>query len=174
MKKPRVLDLNEAIQHPGTPLIFEVESVLEEEPDLDLAQPIKGKLNAISTGNLLMINGEFETVVILECARCLKPIEVPIRFSVEEEFDVQGVPSRSGGKSFAQVQNHDDEFENLFSGNALLYEELLRQNIWLNIPEKPLCAENCEDLLSYEEETPLIHHEFDKVYEFLQKKESKT
>lgn len=173
MKKPRVLDLNEAIQHPGKTLTFDVESVLDEEPDLDLAQPIKGKLNAISTGNLLMINGDFETVVILECARCLSPIEVPIKFSVEEEFDIHGVPSRSGGKSFAQVQNHDDEFENLFSGNALLYEELLRQNIWLNIPEKPLCKENCEELL-VQEETLLIHHEFDKVYESLQKKESKT
>lgn len=138
MLREDLLDLNDILQHPGRSLTVEVSTELEEEEDLDLVTPLDGYLEAISTGNLLLITGDFKTKAVFECSRCAGPIEVEIHFQIDEQFPVIGVPSALSHQDYARV-SPDEPFP-LFEGNNLMVEALLRQNLLINTPTQPLCS----------------------------------
>lgn len=137
MKRDDLLDLNDVLQHPGRRVAVDVSTELEEEADLDLVQPLEGFLECVSTGNVLLVEGEFKARAVLECARCAGALETDVAFELEEQFAVEGVPaSLSPGESAKVVA--DEPFP-LFDGNELMVENLLRQGLLLSLPDQPLC-----------------------------------
>lgn len=138
MKRDGLLDLNEALQHPGRTLFFELSTELSEEADLDLLEPLDGRLEAVSTGNLLLLKGEFQTKAVVECARCGGPLEQEVAFEIAEQFPVEGVPSSYGMGDYARVV--PDEPYRLFDGNSLIVDALLRQALIVSLPIQPICA----------------------------------
>jgi uncharacterized protein len=138
MKREDLLDLNDVLQHPGRTLSVDISTELEEEADVDLVQPLEGFLEAVSTGNLLLVTGEFKTRLVVECARCANPLEIDLEFEIDEQFPVEGIPSSLNPQETAKVVP-DEPFE-LFDGNQLMVENLLRQGLLLTIPLAPLCT----------------------------------
>jgi len=137
MKRDDLLDLNDILQHPGRKLAVDVSTELPEEAEIDLVKPLEGFIEAVSTGNLLLITGSFQTRAVMECARCSTPIEKDIAFEISEQFPVEGIPSSFSAQDYAKVAP-DEPFE-LFEGNNLLVEALLRQGLLLEMPIQPLC-----------------------------------
>lgn len=132
MRRDDLLDLNDVLQHPGRKIAVELSTELPDEADLDLLAPLEGEMEAVSTGNLLLVTGTFRTRVVLECSRCTTPLEVDVEFEMDEQFPVEGVPSSFSSQDMAKVVN--DEPYPLFEGNFLLVEDLLRQNLLLALP----------------------------------------
>ena len=116
---------------------MDIETELDQEGELDLVRPLTGFLEAVSTGNLLLLTGEFEATGVFECARCNAPIENVVKFELDEQFPVEGVPSSLNTQDYARVAS--DEPYPLFEGNHLMVESLLRQALLLNLPVQPLC-----------------------------------
>lgn len=137
MRASDLLDLNEALQHPGKKISVEIETDLGKDTDVELLQPITGSLDAVSTGNLLLVEGAFKCSVVVDCARCGGPLEVPVEFSVEEQFPVEGVAACYGMNDYARVV--PDEPFPLFQENALMVDSLLRQDLVIAMPMQPLC-----------------------------------
>lgn len=138
MRRDDLLDLNEVLQHPGRKLAVDISTELAEEEDVDLIAPLDGYLEAVSTGNLLLLTGQFKTRAVVECARCSGPIETDVQFEIDEQFPVEGVPSALSAQDFARVV--PDEPFPLFEGNTLMVENLLRQGLLLAIPAQSLCS----------------------------------
>ncbi len=138
MRRDDLLDLNDVLQHPGRKLAVDISTELPEEEDVDLVAPLEGYLEAVSTGNLLLLTGKFTTTVVTECARCDGPLENPVEFEIEEQFAVEGVPSSYSATDFAKVV--EDEPYPMFTGNELMVEQLLRQGLLLNLPIQSLCS----------------------------------
>ncbi len=143
MKREDLLDLNDVLQHPGRELAVDISTELPEEADVDLLQPLEGFLEVVSTGNVLLITGQFTTRVVLECARCASPIEIDVAFEIDEQFPVEGVASSLSPKDSAKVVA-DEPFP-LFDENNLIVENLLRQGLLLSIPIQPLCVASWEE-----------------------------
>ncbi len=137
MKRHGLLDLNEAVQHPGTKIVVAVETGLVEEADLDLVAPITGDLEAKSAGNILLLKGEFLAECTMECARCSEPINQKVIFLMSDEFQVDGVPACYGTGEHAVVVE-EEEFP-LFTKNAIDVDAYLRQGLIVNLPIQPLC-----------------------------------
>ena len=137
MKRDDLLDLNDVLQHPGRTIAVDISTELDQEGDIDLVRPLEGFLEAVSTGNLLLLKGEFRARAVVDCARCSGPIEQDIEFTLEEEFPVEGTPSSYNAQDYARVVP-DEPFE-LFEGNNLIVEALLRQGLILAMPMQPLC-----------------------------------
>lgn len=137
MRRTGLLDLNEAVQHPGKKLAFEVSTTLQAEEDLDLIEPVTGDLEAVSTGNILLLKGRYQTTCVMECARCGEPIHQKVEFRMNDEFIVEGVPSGYGTGEYAQVVEEEDY--PLFNKNALMKDTYLRQGLLVNLPIQPLC-----------------------------------
>lgn len=138
MKRDDLLDLNDVLQHPGRRLAVDLSTEMPDEADVDLVKPLEGFLEAVSTGNVLLISGTFKTTAVFECARCAAPLEQTVEFEIEEQFPVEGVPSSLGAQDYARVVP-DEPFE-LFDGNTLIVENLLRQALVLAMPLQPLCT----------------------------------
>lgn len=138
MKRDDLLDLNDVLQHPGRKLAVDISTEFPEEADLDLLSPVEGFLEAVSTGNILLITGEFKTRVVVECARCTGPLEHDLTFNIDEQFPVVGVPSSYNSQDYARVQAEEDY--QMFEGNNLMVEVLLRQSLLLEMPVQQLCA----------------------------------
>ena len=137
MKRDDLLDLNDVLQHPGRELAVDISTELPEEADVELLKPLEGFLEAVSTGNILLITGSFSTRAVLECARCSGPLEVDVDFELDEQFSVEGTPSSLNPQDYARVVS-DEPFE-LFEGNTLIVEQLLRQSLLLALPMQSLC-----------------------------------
>lgn len=137
MRRDELLDLNDVLQHPGRKLEVDISTEFPEDPDIVLSRPLTGFLEAVSTGNLLLIKGEFKTGVISDCARCAEPIESEVEFELSEQFPVEGVASSYSHTDFARVA--PDEPYALFEGNSLIVQNLLREDLIVALPVQPLC-----------------------------------
>lgn len=137
MKRQGLLDLNEAVQHPGRRLEFDVDTGLLGAEDLDLVNPVNGTLEAKSTGNILLIKGHFEAECTMECARCGEPINQKVNFKMSDEFQVEGIPAGYGSGDFAVVVEEEDY--PLFNKNAINVDDYVRQGLIVNLPSQPLC-----------------------------------
>lgn len=158
MKRPKLVDLNDAVQHPGRVVPFAVETGLEEEEDVDLLKPMTGDLEAVSTGNVLFVKGTLNAELVVECSRCLKPVDVKISVMVHEEFAVDGTPAGFGNRQYAEV-NEEGEAYPLFDGNQLKWEDLARQSLWLSMPSRTICDENCPGIDDYEPDEEVVRPE---------------
>jgi uncharacterized protein len=137
MRRDELLDLNEVLQHPGRRIAVDIETELPEEADIDLLKPLNGYLEGVSTGNLLLLTGHFDTRAVVECSRCGGPLEIDVAFDIDEQFPVEGVASSLGSQDYARVV--PDEPYKLFEGNNLMVEALLRQALIVNMPMQTLC-----------------------------------
>lgn len=137
VRRDDLLDMNDALQHPGRKVAVDLTTDLPEEADIDLLKPVEGFLEAVSTGNVLLVTGEFSTRCVVECARCGGPLEVDVQYAMDEQFPVEGTPSSYAADDYAKVVAEED-FP-LFEGNSLLVENLVRQGLLLNLPIQPLC-----------------------------------
>lgn len=140
MKRHGLVDLNEAVQNPGKRLEFDITTELDEVEDIDLLEPLVGGLEAVSTGNALLVSADFKTRIVVECARCGEPIEQSIHFEMADEFEVVGVPSCYASDGYAEVVS--DEPVSIFDKNGLRIDAYARQGLLLNIPTQALCSGN--------------------------------
>lgn len=169
MKREALLDLNEALQNPGYRLNYSIQTELPEEEDIDLLKPITGQLEAVSTGNVLLVRADFHTRCVVECARCGNPVETDVEFQMSDEFPVEGIPSCYGSGGHAKVE--DEEPYPLFKDNSLIRDAYVRQGLLLNLPTQVLCTgswdEPCPDAVDLEAreeaEEPHGHPAFQKL-----------
>lgn len=137
MRRDDLLDLNDVLQHPGRKIEVDISTELSEEADIDLVAPLEGFLEAVSTGNILLIKGKFSTRAVLECSRCTGPLEEDVQFEIDEQFPVVGIPSSYSSQDYARVEPEEDY--QMFDGNNLMVEVLLRQGLLLALPMQTLC-----------------------------------
>jgi uncharacterized protein len=151
-----LLDLNEALQHPGTRLEFEIKTELPNEENIDLLDPISGTIEAISTGNILIVTASLDVHCVVECAKCGRAINKRFAFKMEDEFPVEGTPSSFGSGTFAHVE--PEEVHPLFEENLLIEDAYLRQGLLLNMPLQPLCGDSWDDPCPGEDEMAVEKH----------------
>jgi DUF177 domain-containing protein len=115
----------------------------EEDPGLEFSQAhIRGAVNLAKHGKDILIRGRLEGHLALACGRCLDPFEAP----VASEFEVLLAPapgSAAPDKEELSAQELDLDF---YSGETVDLEALVREQIILLVPLKPLCREDCRGL----------------------------
>lgn len=144
MKRKHAIDLNDVIQHPGRNGSFEVSTTLDEFPDVELMGPASGTLEAYGTNTALLLHGDFEARMWVECSRCALRLAETVRFQTDDEFMLTGTPAALSHHSNARVV--DDEPFPLFEGNSLLIDDYVHQHLVLNAPTQPLCRADCKGL----------------------------
>ena len=83
--------------------------------------------------------GGLQTRVELPCSRCLEPYETPI----DAAFDLRYQPrSTNTGEGEREVQD-DDLTTSFYENDEIDLGQLIREQIYLSLPMKPLCRENC-------------------------------
>ena len=136
------LELENLERGGGFAHVYQPEELALGERDLRLIEPatVRGRLRR--RGEEVEIDGTVETKVETLCARCLKPVAVPIDATFSERF-VTAVSWRSEEQH--ELASEDLNLS-LFDGEAIDLDQLVREEILLATPSQVLCREDCKGL----------------------------
>src|SRR5207253_7002882 len=86
--------------------------------------------------------GRVRTMLELPCGRCLEPFES----AVEAEFDLRYQPhARNTGEGEREIEE-DDLTTAFYEHDAIDLGQLMQEQIYLALPMKPLCRDDCRGL----------------------------
>ena len=113
-----------------------VDTIRNGEYNLSTPLKVEGKIS--NTNKALYLDIEVEFTFVDNCSRCLKEVQVPIKylvqgFLVKDDFD-------------------EEDFEEdifVFNGFELDIMDIIDQTIDFEIPLKVLCSEDCKGLCQY-------------------------
>ncbi|MEW6001909.1 MAG: DUF177 domain-containing protein [Nitrospirota bacterium] len=106
------------------------------------SSPIQARLRVKKVATEVAIKGNLTANIELQCSRCLKnfisPLSVPV--------DVVYHPV----EELREEERHELKAEELdmgfYSGEEMNLYDLIREQIMLNLPMKPLCSEQCKGI----------------------------
>jgi uncharacterized protein len=113
--------------------------------ELQLAAPVSGRVHLARTNRGLLVDGDVTAVLAMECARCLRDIEVPIT----AEFQQEARPSidlATGAPLAADPSDEEDDVVRLSDHHELDLERSVREAIQLAEPIAPLDRPDCPGL----------------------------
>jgi len=115
-------------------------ATLDEE--ISPLAPLTGQVHFLRTDAGILVQGWVQTKVNLQCSRCLAPLVVPLEVLLEEEYRPR-VPLGSVGK-----RSDEDEDPALFIDEYQILDlaEVIRQELLLALPTRPLCRSDCAGL----------------------------
>jgi uncharacterized protein len=112
--------------------------------DLAAGSPLRGSLHVARTNRGVVVTARLATSIAESCARCLRPIAVPVEVVVEEEV----LPSIDVASGLALDRSAEPEVVRLTDHHELELEPLAREAVQLAEPIAPLCRPDCPGLCS--------------------------
>jgi len=116
----------------------------EEEPDLEFSGPrdIEAQVHLERHGLDILVRGHLEGSLQVSCSRCLTSFSHP----VEADFDLLLAPGPGPvGKEEEELSKADLDVD-FYTGEMVNLENILREQILLTLPLKPLCSEACQGI----------------------------
>ncbi|MBM4284753.1 MAG: DUF177 domain-containing protein [Deltaproteobacteria bacterium] len=116
----------------------------EEDPSLDFNAPegLTLKLLVQKHGRDLLLRGSLGGTLDFACSRCLTRFGL----AVEGAFDLLLVPGPAPVSGREEELSADDLSLDYYTGDELDLGAIIKEQILLLIPLKPLCAEDCSGL----------------------------
>jgi len=110
--------------------------------DFDFETPLQSEARIKKVGGLVFISGKVQTVLRLQCVRCLKEFSYPL--STTFQLTIQPLKDPP---SEEETELGSEEMEiNFFEGGEIHLSEIACEQVFLEIPYQPLCREGCKGL----------------------------
>jgi uncharacterized protein len=136
------LDLTELARTIGMRAVQDIDEPCPADMDVECTSNVTGRIQLSNTGSVLVVNGEIRADVKLQCSRCLEDFSTPLQGAVDEQFRLE----KTADASLVLPLDEEDVDSGLVRGNLLDVSELIRQNLLLDLPIKPLCRPDCAGL----------------------------
>ncbi|RQD77843.1 MAG: DUF177 domain-containing protein [Candidatus Syntrophonatronum acetioxidans] len=120
-----------------------------EEENFVIKELITLNISASYTGRELIIKGSFKTRIGIHCSRCLDYFNLLLegdfleRFQHSSHMEMDIEEMNIIDKNSIIEGTIPGEF---MEGEAFHLDKILRDNVFLALPLKPLCSENCKGL----------------------------
>ena len=121
------------------------EDIQDLGEEVKLTGPIEGAIRLIHTTEGVLVSGQSHTEVELTCSRCLESFSTAIDFALEEEFRPT-IDINTGAK--LPPVDGEDEATLIDGQHTIDLLEVMRQDILLALPPRPLCNPDCAGLCS--------------------------
>ena len=128
--RPQALDLGPEIEQ-QTPLTASGRAELLEEHE--------GGRRVIQD---IRVVGRLSTRIAVKCARCLEPVASDLEGSFDLLYRPRGIEGRGPESSISEAETEIS----FYSGEGLLLEEVLQEQVLLAAPLKAVCREDCKGL----------------------------
>ncbi len=137
-----IIDVSPILKEPGASLPFDLKGKVgeldAEGGTAEIVGPLTVRGVATSLGDGIYVEANVRGSVSLLCSRCLAPFEKPIDLSVEGRFEENAE---------AGADEEEEEVEVFpLEGTSCDLDEMIRHEIVLSLPMKPLCSEECKGL----------------------------
>jgi len=115
-----------------------------EDPDLEFSAPgnINVRVHLERHGHDILVRGHLEGTLHLTCSRCL----VSFSYPVAADFDLLLAPAPHQAAPADEELSKADLDRDFYRGETVNLESILREQVLLTLPLKPLCAEACKGL----------------------------
>ncbi|MGQ9689265.1 MAG: YceD family protein [Desulfobaccales bacterium] len=115
----------------------------EEDPGLDFAGPgdLTVDLHLERHGHDILVRGHLAGTLKLSCSRCLAPFSQP----VEAHFDLLLSPTPEHLAEEEELSRADLD-RDFYTGEVVDLDSILREQVLLTLPLKPLCSEACQGI----------------------------
>ncbi|MFI5304798.1 MAG: YceD family protein [Nitrospiria bacterium] len=155
-----------SIPDEGKELIYQEDPLsLHLSPDLELKGEVKIKGFLYKTGRTIIVKGTIEAEPHFECGRCSIGFYQPLVIEFDQIFipktQTRAVHHKNqvekkrerpsyGGRvenSESEAENEIDPLvENFYEGTTLSLDDMVREQILLALPMRPLCSPDCKGL----------------------------
>jgi uncharacterized protein len=109
---------------------------------LALARPINGHVRLQRTNRGIIADAKLATALQAECSRCLRPMEVPVEVTIDEEF----LPALDIATGHPLSTEAEPDVARLTDHHELELEPLVRDELVMAEPIAPLHDPNCQGL----------------------------
>jgi len=110
--------------------------------DFAFEQPLHTEAKVLKVGQSFFLKGNVKTTLRLTCVRCLNDFSFPISSS----FDLTLSPLKKAPTEEEIELKEEDMESNFFEGGEIHLSEIACEQVFLEIPYKPLCHEDCRGL----------------------------
>lgn len=118
-----------------------VRDVFEDHEATTSGKDGKIAVRASKSGHDVIVHGTLDADLVVPCARCLEPTQLPLH----ADLAVLYVPaSKLSGKDAGGEELDDADADTLpFTGDNVILDDLVRDELVLGVPMIPLCREDC-------------------------------
>lgn len=135
-----IIDLTELLRHPGEEVNLNQEFTASYPEDgLPLTSPIKIQLHLINTGAGVVVTGSATTTAELSCAHCGESFSLALTAKIDENFAKK---TEEGNLRHSEELTEADFVFPIESDNSLDLGEVIRQDLLLAVPSRPLCPKD--------------------------------
>lgn len=134
------IDLTDICKKPGTDRSFSVTSEVagidaQDSYPVKQLEPFDLSIANVA-GKRLSVKGATKAVVVMKCDRCLKEVERTLSLTFERTYPI----------AEEQVVPDEEDPVGGVTDNVLDADEILQDEIFLSLPSKVLCREDCKGL----------------------------
>jgi uncharacterized protein len=113
-----------------------------QEADFRVVEPISLTFDIFKDKEQFRLVGRVKTTLELSCGRCLEPFALP----VDQTFDLRYQPhAQNTGEGEREIEE-DDLTTAFYENDEIDLGQLMREQFYLALPMKPLCAADCKGL----------------------------
>lgn len=134
----RAIHIPQILNAPNKTVSFDV---AEHLPQLETLTPVKGEVIVIHQGTYLDVKGRADTIMTLECDRCLQSYNARVQVDTSEMVWLEEPPTHD--EDFEKEVDLDDLVESLSPNDNFDPGEWLYQQMCLAIPQKQICKAEC-------------------------------
>ena len=122
--------------------VYSPEAFASENETFRVVAPVSLEFDIEKDKEHFKLFGGVKTVLELPCSRCLEPFTI----AVDAPFDLRYQPrAENAGEGEREIE--DDDLTTAFYDNEEIdLGQLMREQFYLAVPMKPLCAESCRGL----------------------------
>jgi len=107
-----------------------------------LAAPVKLAFDIYKDKDQFRVIGAVQTTLEMPCSRCLEAFSWP----VDASFDLRYQPhARNTGEGEREIEE-DDLTTAFYENDTIDLGQLMREQLYLALPMKPLCGDDCKGL----------------------------
>ena len=107
--------------------------------EMELIRPVNVDLEITKGADHVRILGSIKGVLQVACHRCLKPFPL----ALDESVDVFLLEEQKAPKDEEKELDEEELDYDFFDGEAIEVDQLIAEQIFLALPYKVLCSENC-------------------------------
>lgn len=117
---------------------------LSDSGECEFTSPIKIRLTAARESDLIRVDGDVSTTVLLGCSRCLESFEVDLNSSFTLFYE-----KKTGFPVDADAELSSSDLVSVaYDGDYIDFTAELAEQLIMEIPYKTLCKDGCKGLCS--------------------------
>jgi uncharacterized protein len=122
--------------------VYEPEAFADEQQNFLVVAPVALAFDIFKDKHQFHLVGSVKTTLELPCSRCLEPYTLP----VDSAFDLRYLPhALNEGEGEREVEE-DDLTTAFYENEQIDLGQLIREQLYLAMPMKPLCRDGCKGL----------------------------